>query len=1090
MNKLTEMSKIRFLHISDAHFPEKEKFEYEKTIDALFNYLKKRNITFDIIFFTGDLSAKGQDYSYATSFFDKLLIHCGLANSKENAKTARKYLIFIPGNHDVDRSVACYPRIANLTESYRFFENSWTEYQKIVYSSFCNFINFYNTYYEGIRRYSNENHCLSEIIEIKGISIGVVGFNSAVFSKDDHDKGKLYIGESLCKKAFENVENADIVISLHHHPIDWLAKQEKNNIKNIFIEYSDIDLSGHEHTLKSYSEESTCWLQSGTLYENQKVHSKAFIGTIDLNKYTVDVEAITYDHKEQMNWIKDTRCFGQEVVNDYVKSFTLNSVKKKLNLSHKTTYINRIKRQLNSELSQKTASFISLGLSHFLGISLKKDRSNEEFSINDLQDKITDKPVLLLGGPGAGKSTILLKFAIQLCELKNSFIPIHIKLGILNSYDSLYEAINLSDFSDEEKRALFINGNLYVIFDGINESEININKILEDIYQLHTKYPKCKYIASCRSLEFPINKKQYFDIFDVLPVSNQQIKEQFSQYIGVQLGEKFYNQLQEGRMTYLMDMCRIPLLLSMVMQLLQDNKSNISDLSLKDIDFLSSKAIVYENFHEHIKSHQQNRNYTYRYADIEEDLLKNIGFKMQQMGKVYISEIELKSIIKEFDPINSISQDILNDCRKQSPTWYYDAYNYIQKLPFFNLSHWQHHDYKISFIHQSFQEFFAGNFINDKYLSYEQDVFNLINDTTKRNWETLEFACCLNNGEKIVEKILDCAIKCKEQDLLILVSKCIMQQTFKNSSTVDNCCIKMVEAFKFWGNPFDYELIYSIEQLYPYTSHEFPQRLKRDITRFTDKYNHLVSPIEYSELYTLNTLKDFIANGNEFVKIDAIYTLGRRKWKMEDISHVGNFLVSLLHDTAIKEEEREFIIKSFKDLKHYDASNILQSIINDKNDTPRVRAYALNAIASIGNIDAVDDVVSYLRNHNNPYRDSASWTLQSLALIAKEKGLSEKVEEIKKCYYECLITETDDIEGIFSKGNILYSLSKLDAIEYFDELTNWILTQSDAYVIEDALYCISTLGKEKSIKTIRKYQKFSDKVIQEKVKEYLDKYCN
>jgi len=747
-------------------------------------------------------------------------------------------------------------------------------------------------------------------------------------------------------------------------------------------------------------------------------------------------------------------------------------------------YITRVREKLTSELKLKTESFISLGLTYHMGILMKKERANEEFSVDSLQNQISIKPAMILGSPGAGKSTLLLKFALDLCN-KNDLVPVHIRFGIKNTYNSLYEVINLPGFSEEEKEELFVNGKLFVIFDGINESELNINDTLENIYELSEKYPDNKFIASCRTLEFPVDKKQYFDSFEILPISEKQIKEHFIKYLGLDSGSSYYSQLTKLRMNYLMDMCRIPLLLSMVVKLLSDNVDGLRG-NLKDIDFLSSKTSIYTKFYGHIKLHQQNREYKYDYPELGDDLLMNVAFQMQKGNKVYIGEKDLKNTVLNFHPISNETENLWKEYTTHDKRWCNKTTGYLKKLSFLNLFHVDGYNNYISFIHQSFQDFFAGFFINKMYQTFNDEINEIILDKTKRNWEALEFACCIDSGENVIEKILTCALSEKEQSLLVLVSKCILQQPEIDSKVVDVCCTKMIEAFKFWGIPFDYELIYSTQNLFHHTSKLFPERLKRDINRFSDKYVSRINPIEYPSSYNLERLIEIInIDYDKTSCVDSIYTIGKRKWEKENLLKVGYFLTTLLRKDRVDEDVKEFSIKALKELADYDATPVLLDIINNKKEKPRARAYALNAIASIGNSNAIKAVMNYLCDHSNPYRDSASWSLQDLAIKTRAIDDEKRITEIKEFYYNCLISETNDIEGIFSKGNIVYSLSKLKATEYLEELSIWIKSQTDPYVIEDGLQCLITLGKEKVLDLVLEYTDFNDSVVRKIVSDYV-----
>lgn len=154
----------------------------------------------------------------------------------------------------------------------------------------------------------------------------------------------------------------------------------------------------------------------------------------------------------------------------------------------------------------------------------------------------------LIGGPGAGKSTLLLKMAVQLSEknLDNyaAMIPIYVQCGLLSSYDRLEDEIHLSGYSEEEKKYLWENGKLCLLFDGINEAvNVEMGKLLRDVVNLSEEYPECRYVINCRAIEFPIWASSYFEPYSILPVKDEQIRTQFCKEFGDVTGEKYYTEL-------------------------------------------------------------------------------------------------------------------------------------------------------------------------------------------------------------------------------------------------------------------------------------------------------------------------------------------------------------------------------------------------------------------------------------------------------------------------------------------------------------------------------------------------------------------
>lgn len=184
-----------------------------------------------------------------------------------------------------------------------------------------------------------------------------------------------------------------------------------------------------------------------------------------------------------------------------------------------------------------------MGIENQYDIILRSEQSSQDIDIEILIQKMLNSDInkiSLLGGPGAGKSTLLLKMALSLTSKKYNnmaFIPVLIKCG-LEKNDDLKKLIHLSKFSEEEKERLWEDGRLFLIFDGINEaSNIGVKEFLNKIALLSIDYPECKYIVSCRTLEFPSMEYSPFERFTVLPVTDEQIKNNLKMELGDDIGE-------------------------------------------------------------------------------------------------------------------------------------------------------------------------------------------------------------------------------------------------------------------------------------------------------------------------------------------------------------------------------------------------------------------------------------------------------------------------------------------------------------------------------------------------------------------------
>ena len=217
--------------------------------------------------------------------------------------------------------------------------------------------------------------------------------------------------------------------------------------------------------------------------------------------------------------------------------------------------------------------------------------------------------------------------------------------------------------------------------------------------------------------------------------------------------------------------------------------------------------------------------------------------------------------------------------------------------------------------------------------------------------------------------------------------------------------------------------------------------------------------------------------------MNAIYSLGERSWNENLSNEVLQYLFSLIcsDNTKIKEQVVKALKSFFVNNKRTSLSErqlrILRELISDKKQSSRIRTYALNTIAEIGDKHSIQTVMDYLKDKENPYRDSASWSLQELV-----KGQQEPytLEFMQNFYYRCLVSETADQTGMYSKGNLVYTLSKLKANTYVQNLKQWLRNEIEPYVQEDGINAIGILAGNDEISFIKEYIFSSDPVIRSK----------
>ena len=775
--------------------------------------------------------------------------------------------------------------------------------------------------------------------------------------------------------------------------------------------------------------------------------------------------------------------------------------------------------------------------SQFISLTMKvtSKRNGLVFNVEDMADQIQDRPVALIGGPGVGKSTLLLKLAIILSESVgsgNNTIPVFITPPMMNNYrERGNDILSLLRLYTDESVNLVKDGCLCIIFDGINEiGTLDVDTILSDIYNLYTRYPFCKYIVSCRNLEFPRKWEKHFDLFSVNPVSNEQILEKFRHdLLSSEDAEKFFRELVTSKNSFLLDMCRNPLLLTLVIEIIKQEKRTDPNYSLAN---LRNKGEIYRRFCTVLNRYREEK-LDHSDNDMNEDderyILSTLSYYMQCTMSVYIQWKENK--ISELDGSTIWSvENLLRRMRFEGDSchylnlekekngeysWYQHTSSVLKKSSYFRSYDWNQ-DKKghanASFIHQSFGEYFAGIYICD-HLDDKKIIDYLLiprfycskkmQYNSKKNWDVIEFASCLDPSFKVLDEVLNFATSYRDSDALLLTSRCLILNVNDTDELsrhfqkiVDDCCIWLLDAFKYWGIAYKYELVYAASRLLPYVSCNFPTRLKEDIQYFSDKYSGGYDANNLPFFFDMKRLMSIASNSNETdeYRADALYTLGSRTWDERSILQVRDFLFGLLCDSEglIKEQTMKAIKNLLEEAKktpevmnnngknffNDEMFTILLSIIGNPNESSRIRTYALNTVAETGNASTIDVFMDYLRNKRNPYRDSASWSLQELIL-----GSLSDYSDMSSFYFNCLVNESSDTSGIYSKGNLVYTLSKIGDSSYVDKLKAWLDSEEEPYVIEDGINAVGQLAGQSEIEYIRKYTRSDDPVIRAKAYE-------
>ena len=510
---------LTWLHVSDFHFKDDDPYDRDVVLNSLISAVEEKvrlkDICPDCIFVTGDIAHSGreQEYTAASDFFDKL---------REVSALDKSRLFIVPGNHDVDRpkGKGLVRSLSSEEESVDFFG---PEHPQHHFAKLEAFRQWFNDYFKGVREFPSRSTCQAQEIDVRGIRIGVVAINSALFSLDQNDHGKLWVGRRCLDEAIEEINRLSphLRIALIHHPLEWLHEDERSNIQTKLSNNVDCILRGHLHEAESSktvtSTTSVLHIAAGAAYQSRKYPNRAFFVRVALDASEACIHPIRYEDKPQEVWTIDPSVFPESP--NYEGRFQLKLKKgtrgkaeknfeshQAINLEDRNEGL--LRTQWLDDLSQESRArcimrWQAIGLSRAEADALLNDPS-----VGPLRPEwqpTEERPfVLLLGEMGIGKSLIaerLLQAEIEKARGgEGGRLPVY--LDARRAAGRLQDAIkeSLKDFGDPKFQ------DVIVIVDGADEVGTGLaGQILNETRLIVEKWPRTRVVITSRPI--PILKE-------------------------------------------------------------------------------------------------------------------------------------------------------------------------------------------------------------------------------------------------------------------------------------------------------------------------------------------------------------------------------------------------------------------------------------------------------------------------------------------------------------------------------------------------------------------------------------------------------
>jgi hypothetical protein len=294
------------------------------------------------------------------------------------------------------------------------------------------------------------------------------------------------------------------------------------------------------------------------------------------------------------------------------------------------------------------------------GQRLLRHRSKER------QDGITvasqKQFLMVLGAPGAGKSTFLRKIGLESFKgkkgnFKHQAIPVLLELKKFTESKIDLKALIEAEFTTcgfpkpkEFTESALEKGKLLILLDGLDEvPSANVNSVIDAIQDFVDRYDKNRYIASCRTAAYRYNFKRFSDVilseFDDKQIQ-QFINNWFRSEEDKQAGTAAlcWELLESPENKPAKELAHTPLLLTFLClkynksQTFAMNRSTLYKSALRILleEWAAEKRIMGQAIYEGLS------------VELEEVLLSEIACEGFEADRLFISQSQLVERIKEF----------------------------------------------------------------------------------------------------------------------------------------------------------------------------------------------------------------------------------------------------------------------------------------------------------------------------------------------------------------------------------------------------------------------------------------------------------
>ncbi|PZU96612.1 MAG: histidine kinase, partial [Leptolyngbya sp.] len=291
--------------------------------------------------------------------------------------------------------------------------------------------------------------------------------------------------------------------------------------------------------------------------------------------------------------------------------------------------------------------------------------SSESPRQDGIQVANAEQYLMVLGGPGIGKSTFLRKIGLEALrkngQIQRDCIPVLIELKELRNEDvdlkqKIAAEFATCDFPEAEAftEASLAQGKLLVLLDGLDEVPTqNLNRVVEHIEKFVDAHSNNAFVASCRIAAYRGSHGTFFKRFTDVTLAEfddeqieQFIRRWFRSALDLESGtaDKYWELLQKDENKATKELAQTPLLLTFLclvydrQQILPTQRSSLYGKALDILlsEWSAQKRLeqdpIYEGFH----------------PDLEKVLLAQIAYESFEQDQLFFLKDDITRRIGEF----------------------------------------------------------------------------------------------------------------------------------------------------------------------------------------------------------------------------------------------------------------------------------------------------------------------------------------------------------------------------------------------------------------------------------------------------------